>query len=227
MGLSEAFDTINRTIIWKTMYKKAIPTDMAKHIRRGQQGKTTTQIKRKIWRTARENVGVFQGSAISALLFIIYMDDVMEDNASQIRRSNLPTRIAPDRPQKLETHILWGAIKAQYEIIEPLQEQQIIRTIQKYDEQKRKDEKQHNRTAAQRKRKRNQDIDARNKTEGNGPEKKTEMTTDIEEDHAGGGSFQTKPINRSARERSPSRHASGNPSKKGRNAAGWNKDKQQ
>ena len=38
------------------------------------------------------------------------MGDVMEGNASLYRRSNLPSRIVPDRPKKQANQILWGAI---------------------------------------------------------------------------------------------------------------------
>ena len=38
MGLSEAFDTINTTLLWATLYKKEISEEMIKHIRRGHIG---------------------------------------------------------------------------------------------------------------------------------------------------------------------------------------------
>ena len=78
---------------------------------------------------SEKNIGVFLGSANSALLFIIYMGDMMEGNADLNGRSNLPTRIVPDRPQIQARQILWGTIRALGKTNEPLQEQQIIRTI--------------------------------------------------------------------------------------------------
>ena len=38
MGISEDFDTINRTLLWATLYKKGLPLEMTKHTRRGHQG---------------------------------------------------------------------------------------------------------------------------------------------------------------------------------------------
>ena len=80
MDLSKAFDTINRPLLWTALYKKGIPIEMIKQIWRGHQNtqlmaKTNNQYGPKVI----NNVGVFQGSAISALLFIIYLDDVMGD----------------------------------------------------------------------------------------------------------------------------------------------------
>ena len=37
MGLSKAFDTINRTLLWATLYKKGLPEETIRHIRRGHQ----------------------------------------------------------------------------------------------------------------------------------------------------------------------------------------------
>ena len=34
----KAFDTLNRTLLWATLYKKGLPVEMIKHIRRGRQG---------------------------------------------------------------------------------------------------------------------------------------------------------------------------------------------
>ena len=57
------------------------------------------------------NIGGFQGSAISALLFIIYLDDMMEDLEALNRRTNLPIRIVRDRPQQLKEELLWEEIQ--------------------------------------------------------------------------------------------------------------------
>ena len=51
-----------------------------------------------IWETEGNNIGVFLGSAISALLFIIHLDDMMGDMEAINRRTKLPMRIAQDRP---------------------------------------------------------------------------------------------------------------------------------
>ena len=109
----------------------------------------------------------------------------MEDNASLNRRSNLPTMSAPGRPQKQAQQILRVTITAQGKPNEPLQEQQITRTIKEYASRRRKSEKQPNPTDAQGARKRIQDRDANNKTEENEPTKETEMTADLETDQGG------------------------------------------
>ena len=113
-----------------------------------------------VWRAPRKQFWVFRGSAISALLFIIYMGDVMEDNAAPNRRSNLPTRIAPDRPQGQASRIIWGTIHAQDKTEEQLQEQQIDRTIKRYSD--KENEKQRIATFAQ-KRRRIRNTDTQNK----------------------------------------------------------------
>ena len=80
MGLPNAFDTINRTLLWATLYKKGLPIDMTLHIRRGhKQTKLMAKTQGQYGELVDNNAGVFQGSAISALLFIIYLDDMMED----------------------------------------------------------------------------------------------------------------------------------------------------
>ena len=80
VDLSKAFDTINRTLLWTTLYKKGIPEEMIKHIRRGHTGtKLAPKYKRRYEKLNENNIGVSQGSEISPLLSIIYLDDVMED----------------------------------------------------------------------------------------------------------------------------------------------------
>jgi len=72
MDLSEAFDTINRTQLWTSLYKKGLPLENITQIRQGHQ-KTNLCAKHKgqYGPQIQNNVGAFQGSAISALLFII------------------------------------------------------------------------------------------------------------------------------------------------------------
>ena len=41
---------------------------------------------------SKNNVGVFQGSAISALMFIIYLDDMMEDYEAMNHKAKLTAR---------------------------------------------------------------------------------------------------------------------------------------
>jgi len=80
MGPSKAFDTINRTQLWTTLYKKGLPLEMITMIRQGHQN-TTLYAKHQgaYGKQVTNNVGVFQRSEISALLFIIYLEAMVED----------------------------------------------------------------------------------------------------------------------------------------------------
>ena len=60
--------------------QKGPPIDMITHIRRGHQNTTLIpKTKGEYGQATTTNFGVSQGSAISALLFIIYHDDMKED----------------------------------------------------------------------------------------------------------------------------------------------------
>ena len=80
MDLTKAFGCVNRKILWTTLYKAGLPIQLIKHIRQGNQN---TVLRCKDNRTygapIQNNVGVFQGSALSAILFIIYLDDMVQD----------------------------------------------------------------------------------------------------------------------------------------------------
>ena len=81
------------------------------------------------------------------------MADMMDGNAALNRRSNLPTRIAQDRPAQKAKQLLWGTIAAGDRYKMPLREQQIIRTIKRYAG-KQKGNQRHDMTTAQKARKR-------------------------------------------------------------------------
>ena len=88
MDLSKAFDTIDRTLMRTTLYKKGLPEEMTQHIRRGHIGpRLSPKYKGRYGKLKENNVGVFRGSEISALLFIIYQDDMMEDMGALNRRT--------------------------------------------------------------------------------------------------------------------------------------------
>ena len=79
MDLTKAFGEVNRTILRTALYKKGIPVEMITHIRRGHQNtRLTPKTKGRYGKQTPNNVGVFQWSAVIALLFVIYRDDVME-----------------------------------------------------------------------------------------------------------------------------------------------------
>ena len=158
MDLANAYDTISRTPLWTTLYMKGIPTERTNHIRHGRQGtKLAPEYKGKYREPWGRNIGVFRGSAISAILFIIYMDDMMEDNAALNRRSNLPARIVHDRPAQKAKQLLWETIAAKDKINAPPQGQQIARKI-KICRTKRETE-QHGDIAKKRKRRKNKRME--------------------------------------------------------------------
>ena len=103
---------INRTLLWATLYKKGIPGEMAKQIRRGHVGtKLAPEHKGRYGKLNDNNIGVLQGSAISAIRFVIYLDDVIEDLESLNRRTNLPIRIIQDRPHQQKKIYYGGKYK--------------------------------------------------------------------------------------------------------------------
>jgi len=104
MDLSKAFDTINRTQLWTTLYKKGIPLETITHIRKGHQN-TMLRAKHqgKYGEASENNVGVSQGSAISALMFIIYLDDMMEDYEAINHKEKLISRQQIIRDPDTET----------------------------------------------------------------------------------------------------------------------------
>ena len=72
MDLTKAFDSVSRTILWAALYKSGIPIKVTPHIMHGHQN-TTLRCKDngKYGAPVNNNVGVSQGSAPSAILFII------------------------------------------------------------------------------------------------------------------------------------------------------------
>ena len=112
MDISKAFGTINRAKLWTTLYTKGVPGEMIRHIGRGHQGTRLAPKYRGRYGEAKgNNIGVSQRSAISALLFIIYLDDMMEDLAALNRSTKLPMRIIQDRPHEQNKKMLWGEVK--------------------------------------------------------------------------------------------------------------------
>ena len=74
MGIPKAFGAINRTPLWEALYKKGAPEETIKHISRGHQGtRLSPKHNGKYGHPRGNDIGVFQGSAISAILFIMWM----------------------------------------------------------------------------------------------------------------------------------------------------------
>jgi len=98
LDLSKAFDTINRTQLWATLYKKGLPLETIAQIRQGHKNtKLCPKHQGRYGDLQTNNVGVFRGSAISALLFIIYLDDMMQDLQALNHKNELPMRIRTQR----------------------------------------------------------------------------------------------------------------------------------
>ena len=116
MDIAKAFDKVNRTLLWATLYKKGLPIDMITHIRRGHQNATLLPKTRgKYGATTENNVGVFQGSALSALLFIIYQDDVMGNYDALNHANNLPIRHIIERTQNEVDRNVSNQIRDEFE----------------------------------------------------------------------------------------------------------------
>ena len=81
---------------------------MIRHIKRGHTGtRLAPTYKGKYGKLKENNIGVFQGSAISALLFIIYLGDMMDDLEELNRRTDIPMRIVQDRPYQQKEALIW------------------------------------------------------------------------------------------------------------------------
>ena len=107
IDLAKAFDCVNRSTLWATLYKAGLPTQVIKNIRQGHQG-TKLQCKDTgtYGKPIQNNVGVFKGSALSALLFIIYLDDMMQGRQSLNDQMQLPKRYSTQPKEEVHTQQL-------------------------------------------------------------------------------------------------------------------------
>ena len=84
---------VNQKLLWETLYKVGILLPLLEHIRNGRQN---TRLRCKelaaIGEPVSNNVGVFQGAALSAPLFIIYLEDAMMGNQSLNEKGRLQRR---------------------------------------------------------------------------------------------------------------------------------------
>ena len=72
---------------------------MIRHIRRGHRGtRLAPKYRGRYGATKENNIEVCHGSAIRALLVIIYLDEMMDDLAALNRRTKFPMGIIRDRP---------------------------------------------------------------------------------------------------------------------------------
>ena len=117
MGPPNAFGAINRTQHWEALYKKDVPIGNIIHIRQWTQNtKSCAKYRGEYGPVTQNNVGVFQGAALSAPMCIIYLDDVMEDYDALNRNSKLPTRQSARRdPNARHQHIMGKVQKQEQE----------------------------------------------------------------------------------------------------------------
>lgn len=117
MDLSKAFDTVNRKLLWTALYKKGIPLQMIQMIK---EGRKHTALKAKCERQLSEpvatNIGAFQGAPLSALLFIIYLDDMMDDYQALNDAAKIPNRYVKTRSAKTERQIAAQKVRTQAEL---------------------------------------------------------------------------------------------------------------
>jgi len=114
MDLTKAFGAVNRNILWTTLCEKGAPIQTILHVKRGHR-KTTLQAKynRTYGEKTENNIGVFQGSAISALLFTIYLQDTMEYPQAINYLDNIPYRATKQRSEKRIIKELINQIRTQ------------------------------------------------------------------------------------------------------------------
>ena len=85
--LSKAFDNIERDILWPKLCEAGLPLNFIRTIKVGHEGiKLTPKCGGYIGKSEDNNKGVFQGSPLSATLFIIYAEQMMKQY-----QENLPT----------------------------------------------------------------------------------------------------------------------------------------
>ena len=91
MDLSKAFDSIDRDILWTALYRKGLPVKLILMLIEGHKV-TQLMVKNKgtYGTPIQTDMGVFQGAAFSALGFIIYMCDMLEDFQALTDEAKLP-----------------------------------------------------------------------------------------------------------------------------------------
>ena len=92
MDLAEAFDTVNRTQLWTALYKKGLPLEISPEF--GEDAKTHNYVSSTEGNMENhaETMSEFPKDPQSARMFIIYLDDMMEDYEALNHRPRLPAR---------------------------------------------------------------------------------------------------------------------------------------
>ena len=103
MGMSKAFDTINRTILWEVLYKKR--NTARNHHTNTTSPQTNNAMRKhqvKYGKSQLNNVGVSRCSEISALLFITPYLIWWKTTRRSIARTNSPSEWQYKEPQRQE-----------------------------------------------------------------------------------------------------------------------------
>ena len=107
MDLSNAFDCVNRSTLWTTLYETGLPISTIQNIQQGRQGATLRCKDDGAYGAQINNsVGVFQGSALSALLFVIYLGDMTQGRQSLNDMMQLPKRYSTMAKEEVHTNQL-------------------------------------------------------------------------------------------------------------------------
>ena len=90
IGLSKAFGGIQRNKLRRVLYEKGIPRNLLKIITLGHTGaKLCARRKCKLGNFVKNNTGIFQGSPLSAQLFIIYDEYAMAIYTSDVNNADV------------------------------------------------------------------------------------------------------------------------------------------
>ena len=97
IDLSKAFDRINRKVLWTTLYESGIPINFINNIRAGHMNNALRpKVNGEQGTRQSNNTGVSKGSPLSALLFIISAERMMQSYSDK-----LPQMIKDKRPKLL------------------------------------------------------------------------------------------------------------------------------
>merc|ERR1712112_748961 len=87
IDLSKAFDRVDRNKLWKILYEKGLPISFINMIKIGHDNnQLCSKVKGEYSKLINNNIGVFQGSPLSPILFIIYADYIMNKYNKSIEK---------------------------------------------------------------------------------------------------------------------------------------------
>ena len=89
--LSKAFDRIDRNKLWWILYEKGVPIKLIEIIIKGHTDNTLAgKLNGELSNEIENDKGVFQGSPISALLYIIFADGIMDEYKNELKQLKIP-----------------------------------------------------------------------------------------------------------------------------------------